>query len=266
MRIEAQSGQRLLASLAVCPVCDADLDGLAGRHASCAGCGRTYRATDGVFDFVPEPPPDRDVAEPWALWEHLEENGRVSYENDPHHNLSVGVREDCDAFAAFADLDGTVLDVGCGPQRLPTYARDFSGVLVGVDPLVGELPRAFVFVRAIGEYLPFRSDAFDRVLFATSLDHTLSPARALAEARRVVKPTGSVVLWVGEKADHPHRHVRESHEWYDRLSVPEGAADRFHAVRFDRALARRYLKDAALDIVDVENDGRRNVFIRARKP
>jgi SAM-dependent methyltransferase len=243
--------------LLVCPVCHAELDGLI-----CSRCARGYASRNGILDFLPDPPPDEDVLERWPVWEQLERNGLVSYESDPEHNLSVGARQDCDAFFEFAQLEGLTLDIGCGPQRRPAYAHAFTGTFIGIDPLFGVLPREFEFVRGIGEYLPFRSDSFDRVLFATSLDHALSPRRALGEARRVTRPSGTVVLWFGEKRERAE--PRESAEWYDRLSVPEGASDPFHAVRFERSLVQRHLDDAGLEVMEMRADEDGNVFMRAR--
>ena len=63
---------------------------------------------------------------------------------------------------------------------------------VGIDPRPrGRASAAFRFVQGIGEYLPFADGSFDRVLFATSLDHVLSPVRSLSEARRVLARTGA---------------------------------------------------------------------------
>lgn len=264
MAIYDSSPEAVLTKLLACPVCHADVE-LDEWVARCSACGRRYSSIEGVVDFTPQPPPDPEVGARWGLWEQLERNGCVSYENDPHNNLSVGDRDDCAAFAQFADLEGRILDVGCGPQRLPAYARDCPGVFVGIDPLLGELPRQFAFVRGIGEYLPFRSDSFDRVLFATSLDHTLAPTRALAEARRVVKPSGSVVLWIGEKrATTSAKSVRESQAWYESLAVPDGADDRFHAVRLDRTLMQAHLAEAGLEIDELRDNEFGNIFARAR--
>jgi SAM-dependent methyltransferase len=265
VRAVESSDAAVLDELLACPACRRELRATGEVEVRCEGCGRVYPVTHGVVDFVLEPPPDQDVLERWHLWHELEQNGVVGYEHDPKANLSVGERAECDAFAAFAQLEGVVLDVGCGPQRRPAYARAFSGAFVGVDPLVGELPRDFVFVRGIAEYLPFRGDAFDRVLFATSLDHALSPERALAEARRVVKPSGHVVLWFGERHEASAHDPGDSHDWYERLTVPQGAYDRFHAVRFDRALAQQCVEGAELVTVETSADGAGNVFMRARK-
>ncbi|MBK8125693.1 MAG: methyltransferase domain-containing protein [Elusimicrobia bacterium] len=138
----------------------------------------------------------------YAMWEQLQENGEVSYREDPEHNLGVGARADHLAFADFCGFHGNVLDVGVGPQKEPTHlqrARDKSAFFVGIDPLAGEQPRNFAFVRGLAEHLPFRDGVFDQVLFVTSLDHMLDPVGALREARRVTKPEGRVFLWMGEK-------------------------------------------------------------------
>jgi SAM-dependent methyltransferase len=182
----------MLADLLACPVCHRPLEG-----DSCVGCRRRYAAVHPP-DLTPVPPPDAEVLARWEIWERLQANGQQIYEDDPEGNLSVGERDDARAFAEFCALDGTVLDIGCGPQALPSYAAAREYELVGIDPLAGVQPRKFEFVKGIAEYLPFRDEAFDRVLFATSLDHVLSPRLAISEARRVVKPTGRVCVWHGE--------------------------------------------------------------------
>ena len=155
--------------LLVCPVCHAALEPRAG-GVTCSGCAREFVERGSSLDLTPNPPPDADVAERWPLWEQLQHNFLVAAEEIPEASLSVGPREDALEFARFAALEGLVLDVGCGPQRHPSYAINFPGRFVGMDPVPGEPEREFEFVQAVGEYPPFADDTFDRVLFATSLD------------------------------------------------------------------------------------------------
>ena len=257
------SGNDLLQSLLACPVCHAVLAGPDDGEFRCGSCGRVYAADRGVADFTPRPLPDRDVDERRPLWEEVERNGLVSYHADPEHNLSVTEREVTRDFGRFAHLAGLVLDVGCGPQPRPSYAHDFDGTLVGIDPLRGAEQRDIEFVQGLGEYLPFRDGVFDRVLFATTLDHMLSPRRALLEAKRVAAPDGEIVVWSGDERTKP-AFTGVSAGWYESLRVPDGAEDRFHVARFNRDSVVEALRDVGLVIVEETADGAGSVFVRAR--
>ena len=257
----------------VCPVCHGSLT-----EGECRGCGRSY-ALDGVPDLTPMPPPDPDVRARWSLWERLQANGERSYEIDPPSSLSVGQREDARAFARFSDLEGRVLDVGCGPQAFPSYAEGFGGELVGVDPLVGVQPRRFAFVKGLAEYLPFPDTSFDRVLFATSLDHVLSPRRAVEEARRVLRPDGRVCVWLGELSAIPPLRRLAQRTWHTigrfivrqtpmsraKFEVPHGAVDAFHFMHLDEPTVSRWLRDAGLVVDAVERPLLGHCFLSARR-
>jgi SAM-dependent methyltransferase len=231
--------------LIACPVCHGSLES-AGSSLRCPACDRSYAASSSV-DFTPIPPPDAEVQNKWPLWEKLQANFLAAATAVPEHSLSVTVRPDAEAFAQFCDFAGTVLDVGCGTQRLPTYADVGSCRFVGIDPLPGEPDRGFEFVHGLGEFLPFRSDCFDQVLFATSLDHMLVPRRALSEARRVLRSGGAVNIWFGE-VDRPSKQSAlrrvlgllaalrsptpadppEEPDYLAVLDQPDGAIDKFH--------------------------------------
>ena len=211
--------------------------------------------------------PDED----WQRWEVLQRNGEREYERKPSSSLSVGEREDAAAFAAFCRLSGVVLDVGCGPQTRPSYATGFDGEFVGVDPIAwGD--HDFQFVRALAEYLPFPDGTFDHVLFATSIDHVVDTRRALAEARRVLVPSGRVHVWIGVP-DPPSRGAlgkvadaiylaRQGRlrEVFSRSSaegdedppdyeVPDGAIDAFHVEHPTAAQVREVFESAGLNLV-----------------
>jgi len=284
-----------LAAILTCPVCHGALDGTA-----CGECGRTYDAVGGVPDLTPVPPPHGEVRDRWSLWEALQANGEQAYEIDPPSHLSIGEREDVRAFARFAQLEGRVLDVGCGPQELPSYAAGMPGELVGIDPLMGRQPRGFGFVKGIAEYLPFADASFDRVLFATSIDHVLSPTLAVAEAMRVTRPDGAVIVWLGGGTCSPRLLARagEARRMLRRgevgafvgaaraalrrrppagvvtvrtpgatmtFEVPTGAIDAFHFSHPDAATIEGWLRAAGMTIEATERPLPGHCFIRARR-
>jgi SAM-dependent methyltransferase len=270
--------------LVACPVCHGALADDGGRR-RCSACGRGYGATDAL-DLTPVPPPDDEVLERWPLWERLQANFLAAATAVPEDSLSVTERPDAEAFAAFCGFSGVVLDVGCGTQRLPTYADTSACRFVGIDPLPGEPEREFEFVQGLGEYLPFRDDSFDQVLFATSLDHMLVPRRALAEARRIVRPGGAVNVWFGE-LDRPGgllartagrvralagRGAREEPpppepDYIARLEQPDGAVDKFHVAHPDAATIGAWFAAVGLEAGAVRRvDYANGCFMRGVKP
>ena len=264
------SADTLLAEILVCPVCQGELaDG------RCLSCGRTY----GAGDFIPSPLPDSRLRERLDLWQKLEANGSRAYELDPPSSLSIGDRADARAFAEFSRLEGLILDIGCGPQELPSYAEGTVERFVGVDPLRGVQPRAFAFAQAIAEYLPFRGATFDRVLFATSIDHVLVPELGLAEARRVSKSGGMVCIWVGEAAPPPppdglRERLRRKRGVVEittprvtmRFRVPRGAVDALHAAHPSVEQVKLWLEQAGLRRIEVQRQGTQGSFLRAVVP
>jgi SAM-dependent methyltransferase len=276
--------------LIACPLCHG---GLAADDDSwrCERCGREFGG-DGRLDLTPNPPPDEELRERWPLWEQLQANFLAAATAVPEHSLSVTARPDAEAFARFCRFSGTVLDIGCGTQRLPTYADTTACRFIGLDPLPGEPERDFEFVQGIGEYLPFRSNSVDQVLFGTSLDHMLVPRRALAEAQRVLRPGGAVNVWFGELDRDSHasrlrRVVRRAREtaaaalgrgtagvtaaaepdYLARLEQPDGAIDKFHVAHPDATTIARWFAEVGLELGDVERvDYASGCFMRGVKP
>jgi hypothetical protein len=91
----------------------------------------------------------------------------------------------------------------------------------------------------------------------------LSPQRALLEARRVTRSGGEVAVWCGDEETKP-AFTRASASWYDRLTVPEGAQDRFHVARLDRAAVLDLLAETSFAVVAESADIAGSVFLRAR--
>jgi len=136
-----------------------------------------------------------------------------------------------------------VLDVGCGPQEIPSYIP--SSGFVGIDPIAES--HSFAFAQAIGEFLPFKDKVFDHVVFATSLDHCIDPKQAMMEAKRVSR--GKINIWIGERRDDVPR-LALAPEWYTKLERPEGAEDKFHMKRFSPSDIREIVNEAGLRIIE----------------
>lgn len=105
-----------------------------------------------------------------------------------------------------AEVEGPVLDVGCGVLPMPNYLK-LATEPYGVDPYPGHGPRAFPFALAVGERLPFGDGHFAAALLMSSLDHVLDPVLVLFECWRVTHKGGLLVIWYEHKekkdAYHP---------------------------------------------------------------
>lgn len=111
-------------------------------------------------------------------------------------------------FLARADFhDGArVLEVGCGTGVITEMVAALPGVaeVVGIDPSERLVARArnrapaLAFDVGDGQALPYDDQAFDAVVFATTLCHVPDPGAALAEARRVLRPRGSLLIYEGD--------------------------------------------------------------------
>lgn len=114
-------------------------------------------------------------------------------------------------------------EIGVGSGRFAAAL----GADAGVDPAAGPLKlarsRGIHVIRAAGERLPFRSGVFGAVLIVVTACFADDPAALLAEARRVTRDDGAVVL--GE--------VPADSAW-GRLYQREGAAGHpfYSAARF----------------------------------
>lgn len=99
-----------------------------------------------------------------------------------------------------------VLEVGCGTGVITAMIADLEGVgeVVGIDPAPGLIRRArerrpdLTFDVGDGQALPYADASFDGVVFATTLCHLPDPGLALSEARRVLRPAGTLLVYEGD--------------------------------------------------------------------
>jgi SAM-dependent methyltransferase len=93
-----------------------------------------------------------------------------------------------------------VVDIGPGPLGFPDACP--ARISIGVDPLAGRyaehgllLPDSpAVYVSAAGERMPLLTDGADVVLARDSLDYVDDPEAVIREARRILRPGGTLIL------------------------------------------------------------------------
>jgi ubiquinone/menaquinone biosynthesis C-methylase UbiE len=104
-----------------------------------------------------------------------------------------------------------VLEVGCGTGAVTRVLATWPGVgeTIGVDPSPVFVAKArelaeglsnLTFQEADGRSLPFTDNAFDAVVFHTTLCHVPEPEVMLHEAVRVLRPSGCLAVFEGDYA------------------------------------------------------------------
>ena len=97
-----------------------------------------------------------------------------------------------------------VLDVGCGAGNVlaKAPARERHGIDLSpslVKRAQEKLGSGGVIVQGNAEQLPYDDEYFDRVLCTSVLSHVYAPEKVLAEAYRVLKPGGRLVVSVSNE-------------------------------------------------------------------
>ena len=116
----------------------------------------------------------------------------------PFHPQWIVLREDKRVLTDVArKASGTVIDVGCG-QQLAEQVMPDDCEYIGLDYLqtasqwYGTRPRVY----GDAQQLPFQSASVDTILLLDVLEHLPAPVSCIAEIKRVLKPSGSVVIQV----------------------------------------------------------------------
>ena len=177
------------------------------------GSERTYRVYRDVVDFVGR---EKDAEfgylrakETWGA--NLHADGTAIPARWHHDDMQ-------EMFAADRSIyDGrTILEIGCGQgfdlrnagTRFPE--KSFVGVDLGENVLeLGHRDRGLAnvnYVRGDALHLPLRDEAFDSVVSFGVFHHTPAPKRCMQEAARVLRPGGSICLYLYK--DHEDNPVK----------------------------------------------------------
>jgi len=226
----------------ICPVCGsaaAELDQVCERGCPCKQCGFVMRKTEGIVRALA---PDRRAFYARFLSDYStvrNDEGRGS--NDPEYYRALPYRDlsgrnpeqwrirAC-TYRYFESnlLDRTgldVLDLGAGngwmSYRLSQRGDRPVAVDIFTDPLDGLLASqrlgGFPAVEAEFDHLPFADGQFDLAVFNSSFHYSTNYQTTLREARRCLKPSGSIVILdtpLYKLREHGERMREERHSYF----------------------------------------------------
>jgi SAM-dependent methyltransferase len=209
----------------VCPRCRGDLHGDEHEY-RCDSCVATYPIVFGIPDFRVEP-------DPWINFKDDREKARGLLEITQGQDLAASVRaywhmtpgtsadlarrfteyvlsgeqrsaELLDSIGVPPIADAPWLEIGCASGDFITACASRGIQAVGVDVAMRWLVLARkrpalqkaspVLVCANGEFLPFRSATFARVVSVGTLEHCRRAEDVVSESSRVLRPGGDVVI------------------------------------------------------------------------
>lgn len=111
-----------------------------------------------------------------------------------------------------------VLDVGCGPGVMCQLASEREDIkeIHGLDLQEDMLVQAFSNVKSykvhfhsgFAEEVPFGDGYFDTAVMGETLEHVFSDKEAVAEAARVLRPAGRIVITVPYRGRLSFAHIR----------------------------------------------------------
>lgn len=141
---------------------------------------------------------------------------------------------------------GVILDVGCGRGAWLAAMRRWGFACRGVEPSAEACARA----RELGLDVAcgqlwdagFPDAGFDVVRFNHVLEHLHDPGRALAEARRVLRPGGLLVIAVPNHAGVVRQAFRRAED------VP------YHLFAFTPPTLERFLTAAGLEVLELRTE------------
>jgi ubiquinone/menaquinone biosynthesis C-methylase UbiE len=156
-----------------------------------------------------------------------------------------------------SDRDLDILDLGAGTGWLSYRLAKRKHRPVAVDILTdprdglgaahhyrGEVERLFPLIAAEFDNLPFAAAQFDLAIFNSSLHYSTDCSKTLTEARRCLRPTGSVIVLdspIYRHREHGERMKEERHRYFEAK----------YGFRSDSIPSIEFLHDALLaDLAD----------------
>jgi SAM-dependent methyltransferase len=140
---------------------------------------------------------------------------------------------------------GQILDVGCGAGFFlrALNAKNWERFGVEISPEAAQaaanvLGNARIFTGTIFD-AALENEFFDTVAFWSALEHTNQPRAQLLEARRILKPGGTLIIQVPNAASYQAKYFKG--DWF-ALDAPR------HRYHFNLPTLNRALQDAEFEI------------------
>lgn len=262
----------------VCPSCSLDFE----NHGK-SGCEMQFEVIDNNLSYDYKRLLFKALGKRFLLNQVLNNNAKLIYQDDPirslafpgnHSERNSFIKTQIDAHYVLKKRDIGLLDVGCGPLKIPEYLLGLQEkiILYGIDPLSNPNFAGFK-IDGCAEFIPVEENSLDFVIFAGSLDQTVSVSRSLSEAVRVLNPDGVILIRLNDDGSFFNLVVKVLRNWkhtlfsliskkyYSRYLIydynlilyrPFGAIDPFHHWHVNKYQVLRIMKK--LGFLEVSNE------------
>jgi len=186
---------------------------------NCRGCGREYPLVDGVLRFVDAQDYAGSFGFQWLKHNRTQLDTGMSRRSELDFIEKTGLGPE--------DFAGKlVLDVGCGMGRYAEVITRWGAHVVGIDlsraveaAARNLADREATIIQADVFKLPFAPESFDMIYSLGVLHHTPDCEKAFKSLPRLLKPGGSIAIWL-YSAYNPWYRASDFYRKYTRKMKP----------------------------------------------
>jgi len=185
----------------------------------CLSCRQLFPAVHDVVRFVPERTYADSFGYQWHCYSTTQLDSSRAYGSEQDFRRRTGFKPE--------DLKGKlVLDVGCGTGRFAEVATRWGAQVIGVDlSAAAEVAaknlaqRDFLSFQADVFALPFAPETFDYIYSLGVLHHTPSCEQAFKVLPQLLKPGGTIAVWLYSAYNHWYRFADIYRKITHRMSI-----------------------------------------------